>query len=211
MSSTAAQVARPAAPVSPLRAPADRSPAAPRRAEESAWLTAVGGGDAEALRRLWSRYRLPCLRLAHRVLGGSTHSEDVVQLVFLDVWRHAGRYDPARASAGSWILAMTHHKAVDRVRHEQRRAALAVQLAHGVGAPCGDDVAVDVVRRHVVERALAGLSTPQRQVLRLAFFGGMTYAEIGMHLHVPLGTVKTRGRVGLLNLHARLAELGEVV
>lgn len=186
--------------------------AALKRAEESGWLTDVSRGDPQAMRKLWLRYRRPCLQVARRTLGGDAHTEDVVQTVFLDVWRHAGRYDATRASAGSWILTIAHHKAVDRVRHEQRRAALAAELPYlaPVAVAAADDVAVALVRRLTVRRALAGLCPAQRQVLQLAYFEELTYAEIAARLRVPLGTVKSRGRIGLQTLRSRLAELGEV-
>lgn len=165
-------------------------------------------GSSAALDQLWARYQLPCLRLAGHVLGSRTHAEDVVQLVFLDVWRHAGRYDPARASAGAWILSMTHHKSVDRVRYEQRRRTFALDQQPTELAAV-DDVATAVLRHESLRLALATLSAQQRQVLLLAYFGGLTYPEIATRLRVPLGTVKGRGRLGLRNAHAQLTDLEE--
>ena len=182
-----------------------------RAVEEAGWIHAISSGEVEALSQLWARYRLPCLHLARRVLGGDAHSQDVVQLVLLDVWRHAGRFDPARASVGTWILTMTHHKAVDRVRYERRRPAVALEVLASTPAdgPTPTDAALATLRRQKVRRALATLSAPQRETLVLAYFGGLTYLEIANQMGVPVGTVKTRGRAGMVRLRALLGELRE--
>ena len=180
-----------------------------RAVDDAARVAAVADGDQQALAELWGRYRRPCLQVARRVLGSGRHTEDVVQLVFLDVWRHADRFDPARASVASWLLAMAHHKAVDRVRYERPRATVSLALS----APpadvdqCLEQAAETAERRDLVRQALHRLSEPQRETLVLAYFGGYTYDEIAVLTHTPLGTVKTRGRAGLNRLRLSLAPL----
>jgi len=158
---------------------------------------------------LWARYRRPCLQVARRVLGSGRHTEDVVQLVFLDVWRHAGRFDPARASVASWLLSMAHNKAVDRVRHERPRATVSLDLsaAHADREQCLEQAAETAERRDHCRGALRTLSEPQREILVLAYFGGYTYREIAVLIGAPLGTVKSRGRTGLIQLRLELEHL----
>ena len=180
-----------------------------RAVEDAAQIAAVAEGDEQALSQLWARYRRPCLQVARRVLGSGRHTEDVVQLVFLDVWRHADRFDPARASAASWLLSMAHNKAVDRVRHERPRAtvSLALSAPHADADQCLEQAAETAEQRDFVRRALRTLSEPQRETLVLAYFGGYTYAEIAALTNSPLGTVKTRGRAGLSRLRLTLEQL----
>ena len=182
-----------------------------RAVEDAARVAAVADGDERALAELWARYRRPCLQVARRVLGSGRHTEDVVQLVFLDVWRHAGRFDPARASVASWLLAMAHNKAVDRVRYERPRTTVSLALfgPHSDADQCLEQAAETAERRDLVRRALRTLSEPQREILVLAYFGGYTYREIAALIATPLGTVKSRGRTGLIQLRLELEHLHE--
>jgi RNA polymerase sigma-70 factor (ECF subfamily) len=119
-----------------------------------------------------------------------------VQEVFLTVWRDAGRFDPVRGSFASWLLSMTHHKAVDSVRREEkirkRRTAAEVLEERESDAPGVHDAAWSSVRRARVRDALATLPEAQREALVLAYFGGYTQREIAGLTATPLGTVKTR-------------------
>ena len=198
-----------AAPTSVSPSTAASSERRSRAVEDAARVAAVAGGDEQALAELWGRYRRPCLQVARRVLGSGRHTEDVVQLVFLDAWRQADRFDPARASVASWLLSMTHHKAVDRVRHEGPRAAVSLDVSaeHADVDQCMEQAAEKADRRDLVRRALQTLSEPQRETLVLAYFGGYTYREIAVLIGAPLGTVKSRGRTGLIQLRLQLEHL----
>ncbi|MDQ6649948.1 MAG: sigma-70 family RNA polymerase sigma factor [Actinomycetota bacterium] len=169
------------------------------------------GSGTQALATVYDRYAARCLALARRVTGDSQVTQDVVQEVFLAVWQQAGRYDPARASAASWIFTMTHHKAVDAVRreeHHRRRRTSATLLETEPDdrrGPAEHASAADASRR--VRDALALLSDVQQQALTLAYYGGYTQREIASLTSSPLGTVKTRMLAGMRTLARELGEL----
>jgi RNA polymerase sigma-70 factor (ECF subfamily) len=143
----------------------------------------------------------PAYALARRILTDPELAQDVVQEVFLTVWRDARRYDPRRGGFSSYLLTLTHHKAVDAVRREEnlrkRRApADALDLTESREAAVDDEV-WGMLRRDRVRTALADLPDPQREALGLAYFGGYTQREIAMLTGTPLGTVKTRMLAGM--------------
>ncbi|WP_327173009.1 ECF RNA polymerase sigma factor SigK [Streptomyces sp. NBC_01336] len=164
-------------------------------------------GDREAFTGVYDRTAGPVMGLVHRVLRDPAQSEEVVQEVLLEVWRTSGRFEPGRGSAMTWIMTLAHRRAVDRVRASQagadreRRAAL---LAPG---PPFDDV-TEQVENHLewqrVRRCVHALTDIQREAVALAYYGGLTYKEVAHSLSVPLGTVKTRLRDGLIRLRACL-------
>lgn len=168
----------------------------------------VQEGDASALEALYERYGRPCYSLARRVLGDATLAQDVVQEVFLTVWRDAARFDPERGAFSSWVLSMTHHKAVDTVRREEnlrkRRTSVEVLDEADPASPSVDDEVWSAMRRDRVRSALAVLPEQQREALALAYFGGFTQREIAGLTATPLGTVKTRMLAGMRRLRTAL-------
>ncbi|WP_432560803.1 ECF RNA polymerase sigma factor SigK [Kineococcus sp. SYSU DK003] len=137
-----------------------------------------------------------------RVLRDPAQSEEVVQEVFLEAWRTAARFDPARGSAHGWIVTMAHRRAVDRVRAAQASARRDVEVGHQEVPPY-DSVSEEVevlLETDEVRRALDSLTPLQREAIDLAYFGGRTHRQIAEDLRVPLGTVKTRLRDGLIRL-----------
>jgi RNA polymerase sigma-70 factor (ECF subfamily) len=177
--------------------------------EDPALVALVVDGDGSALEALYGRYGRAAYALARRILGDGTLAEDVVQEVFLTVWRDAGRFDASRGGFSTWLLTMTHHKAVDSVRREEnlrkRRApADALELAES-GDPRVEEEVWAVLRRDRVRAALADLPDPQREALGLAYFGGYTQREIAIITATPLGTVKTRMLAGMKRLRNVLA------
>jgi RNA polymerase sigma factor (sigma-70 family) len=168
-------------------------------------------GNREAFTALYDEYGARCYGLARRILRDERLAEDAVQEVFLAVWRGASRHDPARGSVASWLLTMTHHKAVDAVRREEngrkRRAPLELLNDEAITDPGVDQQAVDGVARDHVRGALAGLPPAQREPLVLAYFGGYTQREIAELTRTPLGTVKTRMLSGMRKLRAELKDL----
>jgi RNA polymerase sigma factor (sigma-70 family) len=193
---------------------ADRRPATDsgRAVEDAALAAGIGRRDGAALEALYDRYGRPCYALARRILNDEVLAQDVVQEVFLTLWGHPDRFDPERGSFASWLLAMTHHKAVDAVRREEnlRRRRTSVDVLHFTQAtgPTVPDEAWSGVRRERVRAALQGLPAPQREALALAYFGGYTQREIAGLTGLPLGTVKTRMLLGMRRLRDVLSEIG---
>ncbi len=144
-----------------------------------------------------------------RVLRDPAQSEEVAQEVFLEVWRHAGRFDAGLGSALAWIMTIAHRRAVDRVRSEQSSRDRTLRVAVEV-APPYDEVAASVeqwAEHDRVTQALSALTDLQRQAIDLAYYGGYTYRQVAELLDAPLGTIKTRLRDGLLRLQAELGQL----
>jgi RNA polymerase sigma-70 factor (ECF subfamily) len=164
----------------------------------------IGAGDRRAFASLYDRFAPRVFGLALRLLRSHSDAEDVLQDTFLRVWSLAGRFDPARCGPDGWVLMIARCRAIDRLR----RKPIAV----------GDDVPEPVVdtpadqepqRREEAERvagALAGLTHQQAAAIRLAYFAGLTHEQIACRLGCPLGTVKTRIRLGLIRLRERLRE-----
>ncbi|HVE62676.1 MAG TPA: sigma-70 family RNA polymerase sigma factor [Mycobacteriales bacterium] len=176
--------------------------------EDSALVALVTEGDGAALESLYSRYGRPCFGLARRILTDEQLAQDVVQEVFLTVWRDASRFDASRGGFSSWLLAMTHHKAVDAVRREEnlrkRRTSSEMLEFLETDAPSPEDEVWSMLRRERVRTALQSLPESQREALVLSYFGGYTQREIAQLTGTPLGTVKTRMLAGMRRLRDAL-------
>lgn len=174
----------------------------------------VARGDAAALEELYGRYGPACYRLAIRVLGSSSGAEDVVQEVFVSLWQARARYDPTRGRLDSWLLTLTHHKAVDAVRreapHSRRRAAGELGDVLLAAVDPADDAWV-VERQQRVRGALHRLPATQREAVVLAYFGGYTHQEIARLTDAPVGTVKTRLLAAMRRLRDDLVRHGVLV
>ena len=170
-----------------------------------------GQGCPQATATLYRRHSAACLLLAHRTLRDRGKAEDAVQEAFLDAWRHAGRFDPRRASVRSWLLMLTHRKAVDRVRHDALRATVSLELTDDPHDPARgpEQSAFATLLAAPVQQAMASLPAVQREALMLAYWGGFTQREIAVMTRCPLGTVKTRMRNGMRTLARGLGELEE--
>ena len=176
----------------------------------------VATGDDSALEELYQRYGGACYGLARRILRDESLAQDVVQEVFLTCWRGGG-YDASRGGVASWLLSVTHHKAVDAVRKEERlRARRASEetledLAQASGS--AEEQAWSLLETAAVRGALRDLPTEQREVLLLAYYGGYSQREISAITGVPLGTVKSRTLGAMRRLRAvlgpRVNEPGE--
>jgi RNA polymerase sigma-70 factor (ECF subfamily) len=172
-------------------------------------LSAREGG---ALDLLYARYGRPAYSLARRITGDSGFAEDVVQEVFLALWRDPSRYDPGRGGFASWLLSMTHHKAVDAVRREEalrRRRQAATEDSVAMLDENGTSTSVEeevwsVLKGERVRKALRALPDAQREALALAYFGGYTQREVASLTDTPLGTVKTRMLAGMRKLRESL-------
>ena len=177
---------------------------------DAALVRRMRAGDRGAVDDLYERFRRPAFALARRILADATLAEDVLQDVFLSVWRNPSAFDRARGSFASWLLAMVHHKAVDAVRREesQRRRQSRAGDELVLAAPTeAHDVEAEAWTRVVSERvrlALAVLPTAQREALTLAYYGGYTQREVAALTGAPLGTVKTRMLAGMRRLKEEL-------
>ncbi|MEO8330112.1 MAG: ECF RNA polymerase sigma factor SigK [Candidatus Nanopelagicales bacterium] len=166
-------------------------------------LTRVAAGDDSAFASLYDRTSTKVFGLVRRVVRDPAQAEEVSQEVYLQAWRQAGRFDQSAGSALAWLLTLAHRRAVDRVRASQSAADRDVRAAEREVMPAHDEVAETVEQRldaEQVRRCLEDLTHIQRQSVTLAYYQGFTYAEVGTTLGVPLGTVKTRMRDGLVRL-----------
>lgn len=183
--------------------------AASRQAlEDSALIGLVREGDGPALEALYARYGRACYSLARRILTDEVLAQDVVQEVFLALWKDPGRFDVGRGAFATWLLSMTHHKAVDAVRREEnlrkRRAAADAVAAVAEPQRGPEELAWATLREERVRAALAVLPVAQREALGLAYYGGFTQREIAGLTDTPLGTVKTRMLAGMRKLRDAL-------
>lgn len=172
-------------------------------------LRKIAGGDARALRVLYDRCASLTLALAVRILRSRAEAEEVVQEAFLEAWRSAGRYDPRRGTAISWILSIARSRALDRVRSRGAAARAIDALGREEPAPMPMPVESAEARqdRDRIRASLSALPADQRNVLELAYFEGLTQTEIAERTGTALGTVKTRCRLALQKL-AQLMESG---
>jgi len=190
------------------RFPADGpGPGGAARETTEQMLGLVARGDQDAFERLYDRVAGPVLGVVRRVLRDPAQSEEVTQEVLTEVWRTAARFDPSRGGASTWVLTMAHRRAVDRVRSAQSATDRDAKVALRDHSPEFDEVAEAVESRleaEQVRKALGSLTELQREAVRLAYYGGYTQREVSELLDVPLGTVKTRLRDGLIRLRDAL-------
>ena len=161
----------------------------------------VAGGDSRAFELVYERHSTVAFSLAYRICGVRAAAEEVTQEAFLAIWRSGARYDSRRGSVRTWLLGIVHNRAIDHLRrgtvHERLRAVES-EAADYLEAP--ERTEVEAARREearAVRTLLHELPGQQRTVIELAYFGGFTHAEIAQMLEVPLGTVKSRIRLGL--------------
>jgi len=170
-------------------------------------LARVSNGELDALQELYDRYRTMAYSIALRITADASLAEDVVQDAFLGAWRNAARYVEGRGSVKTWLLSIVHHRAVDAVR--RRRPTTELPEAEAPPPPSlrlpdiWGEVAGNLDREEIAA-ALATLSDVQREAIELAYFGGLTQVEIADRTGAPLGTVKSRVRLGLLAMRAAL-------
>jgi len=170
----------------------------------------VAQGDREAFAEVYDALAPKMLGLARAVVRNHAMAEEVVQEVMLEVWRQAARFDPSAGSTSAWALTIAHRRAVDRVRSVRSAEDREDRAVAGEAVREYDSVAEDVLQHEDEQRvraAMSGLTDLQREAVVLAYWGGHTSAEISRHLGVPVPTVKTRLRDGLIRLRAGLSGL----
>jgi RNA polymerase sigma-70 factor, ECF subfamily len=180
-------------------------------------LKAVARGDAAgeaaeaALAQLYDRYRLILFGVLMRILNNREEAEDVLQEVFLQVWRRAADFDANRGRPFTWLVTLARSRGIDRLRAIASRQRVAA-MAGDEASEDFSDAAMDAIRseqRGVVNSALSQLPEEQKRPLMLAYFDGLTQSEIAMQLGAPLGTVKTRMRSGMIKLRELLSAKGQ--
>lgn len=171
-------------------------------------LRLVAQGDRVAFERVYDALAGPVYRLVTRVLRDPAQSEEVTQEIFVEVWRGATHFDPDRGSATTWVMTVAHRRAVDRVRSAQASLERERRVGRREHATPFDEVAETVETRmehEQVRRALDSLTALQREAVSLAYYRGYTQREVADLLGLPLGTVKTRLRDGMIRLRDALA------
>jgi RNA polymerase sigma-70 factor, ECF subfamily len=171
-------------------------------------LQAIVSQDGSALEALYARYGGVAFSLALRMTANRETAEEVVQEAFLSVWRRGSTFEPRRGTLRTWLLGIVHHRAIDLIRSRASRgptvAVDEVGELSGGGDPWPE--VQQKLDREAIKTALNQLPSEQRRCIELAYFGGYTYPEIAGQLGVPLGTIKSRLRLGLLRLRTVLLE-----
>lgn len=194
------------------------SPASTATPSDHELVAAIGRRDEEALRVLYRRYGGSAYALVLRIVGDDECAEEVVQDVFLRIWRHAVNYNPDQSSLATWILGIARNLAVDELRRRRVRPIpyepvqpedQDVPEPHDPD-PFGDPEVVAELAdvRGAIQSALGTLPGVQRAAIELAYFGGLSQSEIAQVTGLPLGTIKSRIRFGMHALQAALAERG---
>ncbi len=183
--------------------------------EDAALTEMVAEGSTQALEVLYNRYGRVILAFATRMLGDRQSGEELVQEVFVKAWRQGKSYSPARGSYITWLLSITHNLAIDEIRKRNRRPQRAgsadpVQMMANVkDETAWVELSTELQElRSVMRQALKTLPHHQREAVELAFYQGLTQREVAEVLGEPLGTVKTRIRLGMKKLREHLEEKG---
>jgi len=174
---------------------------------EADLLARIADGDERALAALYDAMASLAYGLALRVVGDGDVAEDVVQDAFLRIWHRADRYEPARGAARPWILRVVRNVAIDRIRTRDARSRAETRSQTDAAlAPVPeqpDETATRSERSRRLRAALAELPAEQRRALEIAYFEGLSHSEIAERERMPLGTVKTRIRDGVMKLRER--------
>ena len=187
--------------------------------DHSTLVAAMARGDERAAAELYDAYSRIMFVLAVRIVGERADAEEVVLEAFTQAWNGASMYQPARSSVMSWLTMMTRTRALDFVRARSRRARVVADAARGfVDEPLAvagnirmaSERMEDSERAAAVTQAMNALAKPQRDAIELAFFNGMSHPEIAQFLNEPLGTIKTRIRLGMHHMRHVLAHVVNV-
>lgn len=180
-------------------------------AEDAELCSLAAAGDGRALEALYDRYSRIVMSFATRILPDSASAEELTQEVFFRAWKQAASYNAARGAYVTWLLSITHNMAIDELRKRQRRPQradtedpIATMANITDGERSVEDLAWIATLRDEVKGALATLPETQRQPIELAYFRGLTQREVAAALDVPLGTIKTRMRLGMRKLRDQM-------
>jgi RNA polymerase sigma-70 factor (ECF subfamily) len=162
-----------------------------------ALLRRIAGGDRDAFGLFYDAYAPLAFGLIRRIVGNAAEAEEVLQEVFLELWGAAHSFDPSRGTPEAWVVTRARSRGIDRVRSIRRKSEGMAQVFGGTVADEVPDPALRVEGRDTIRGALGQLPASQQEVIELAFFEGLTHREIAARVGQPLGTVKTRMRLGL--------------
>ena len=173
-------------------------------------LALIGRGETWALSELHARYAKLVFSIARKTLNDQASAEEIVQQVFTEVWRHARHYRPERGKFSAWLGTITRHLCIDELRRRRARPITEPEAGTSLERLVSHDDPVRAVQDRFeqaqIRAALQQIPAQQRTVIELAFWGGMTQREIALQYHFPLGTVKTRFRLGMRRLKSLLQE-----
>ena len=172
----------------------------PTVADDATLAARVSAGDGDAMAMLYDRYSRVVYSFSLRMLADAGSAEELTQEVFLRLWRQGGSYQPSRGAFLTWLLSITHNMAIDEIRRRKRRPVPDLR-ADVEGAAWLTSL------QAIVRDTLREIPAAQRQTIELAYFSGLTQREIAERLHEPLGTIKTRMRLGLLKMRDRLGPI----
>ncbi len=171
-------------------------------------ISAIASGDQAAMGTLYDATSRVVFGLALRILNDRATAEEVMLDVYTQVWRQAGSYDLQRGSAMAWLMTIARSRAIDRLRSgwqdRQRREPLETVGDVRAGDSSPEEATEISERRVLVRQALGSISPEQRELIELAYYGGLSHSEIALQTSLPLGTVKTRIRLGMLKLREML-------
>jgi len=183
-----------------------------RGASDEQLLSHAASGCQISFAELYDRHATMAHSLALRMVRDAQVAQDVTQMAFIDAWRHAASFDASRGSVRPWLLSILRNRAIDSMRRRNvqynRQAAAERAEAVSEASPVPDDLLIKSERARVVRRAVASLPPPQREVVELAYFRGLSHREISERLTLPLGTVKGRMRLGLERLRVAVGTDG---
>ena len=188
-------------------------PVVDRTEDERSWaalVVQIAEGNEDALTEFYDNTNRMVYGLVLRILGESSSAEDVMLDVYLQVWRTACSFDPARGKVASWLISMTRSRAIDLLRSRRARrvdfekSLDEISNPHDVGGG-PEQLSIQTSQATFIQKSLAELPADQRHAIELAYFSGLTHSEIAAHTGLPLGTVKTRIRSGIVHLRELLA------
>jgi RNA polymerase sigma-70 factor (ECF subfamily) len=180
----------------------------PREAAWREYIERARERDHQALAQLYDESCQLVYSLALRILGNPADAEEVTLDVYAQVWRDAAKFDPERGTAAAWLMTLARSRAIDRLRSGAARRsvedpfAAVVDVADPGRRP--DELGIASQQRLMIQSALAALAPEQREAIELAYFGGLSHTELAARLRQPLGTIKTRIRLGMMKLRELL-------
>jgi RNA polymerase sigma-70 factor (ECF subfamily) len=173
----------------------------------------VAEQDQTALATFYDATRRLVYGMSYRILGDREAAEEVTLDIYLQVWRQAARFDLARGNPSAWLYTLARSRSIDRLRRQRFERNIEEPIEAASGLPCGgptpDEDSLSSDRRRRIEEAMQKLSPEQREAITVAYFSGLSHTEIAEKLGQPLGTVKTRIRLGMMKLRELLEPLGE--